>query len=635
MYIPSHLKAKSIQPEVAEKTKLVHQNEHANIISKLSFNLNSIAPNSSKALPVQAKLIVNTPGDEYEQEADAMADKVMRLQQHGGSGVSNDTRSFMSDRFGFDFSKVKIHTDSEAVKMNREMGARAFTLGNDIYFNSGEYQPGSLAGKQLLAHELSHTLQQAPSGLILRKTLTDLPEATRKGLKISRAVPKQTDMDPWIKNYFDPKSGTSVTSGITTEFGAEITDAQQQKGLRSIAVELVWISKELVTPATGTEPEKRSNTDPEGWPLPANSILDIALDLLPYKSDHAIFRFTRYADGSVDTVLIEKTHVIAPAKPAGTAPAPASQPQPAAGPAASFTGTVSVGNVKVVIDSGFGDARGKIITEAVRLLPGPIMALVDGVTIGYEGAGSGPDGQNGDYKEDEDRVRIWGNMFDNSPRRMGTATNTAYGIVHELGHAIELRPLFKAQLAQKKAETEKKDLEKKLKNPPVKFDINDPLGELKDDPNRKAEETRLKDEISKLEKEIEAQNKAMADAKSIAGNELGKDTEKLLTDFGKAIETDGVKVVQNAKKRNREAEAANKKAEEENAANPNDPQKPMKAMEKTLSTGISNYAATDLMEAFAENFSAYVLDEALFKAIRPNTYAYFVKAFPKTAATSP
>jgi hypothetical protein len=56
----------------------------------------------------------------------------------------------------------------------------------------------------------------------------------------------------------------------------------------------------------------------------------------------------------------------------------------------------------------------------------------------------------------------------------------------------------------------------------------------------------------------------------------------------------------------------------------------MKAHEKTLTTGVTNYAATDLMEAFAENFSTYILDEALLKALRPKTYAFFHTAFPKT-----
>src|SRR5690606_7619192 len=61
----------------------------------------------------------------------------------GGSSLEASTRSFMSNRFGNDFSQVKIHTDSEAVQMNQGLNAKAFTVGNDIYFNQGQYQPRS------------------------------------------------------------------------------------------------------------------------------------------------------------------------------------------------------------------------------------------------------------------------------------------------------------------------------------------------------------------------------------------------------------------------------------------------------------------------------------------------------------
>ena len=66
----------------------------------------------------------------------------------------------MSNRFGRDFSSVKIHTDVQAVRMNRDLNAKAFTVGNDVYFNQGQYQPGSSKGKHLLAHELTHVVQQ-------------------------------------------------------------------------------------------------------------------------------------------------------------------------------------------------------------------------------------------------------------------------------------------------------------------------------------------------------------------------------------------------------------------------------------------------------------------------------------------
>jgi hypothetical protein len=67
----------------------------------------------------------------------------------------------MSYKMGADFSRVRIHTGSKAVQMNRQLGAKAFTHGRNIYFNTGQYNPDSEAGKKLLAHELSHVIQQA------------------------------------------------------------------------------------------------------------------------------------------------------------------------------------------------------------------------------------------------------------------------------------------------------------------------------------------------------------------------------------------------------------------------------------------------------------------------------------------
>ena len=78
----------------------------------------------------------------------------------GGSSLDSGTQTFMSERFGTDFGKVKVHTDGEAVQMNRDLNAKAFTVGHDVYFNEGQYQPGSSGGKHLLAHELTHVVQQ-------------------------------------------------------------------------------------------------------------------------------------------------------------------------------------------------------------------------------------------------------------------------------------------------------------------------------------------------------------------------------------------------------------------------------------------------------------------------------------------
>src|SRR5690349_2179796 len=61
--------------------------------------------------------------------------------QSGGNALDAGTQTFMQDRFGTDFSGVRIHTDREAEQMSAALGAKAFTVGSDIYFNDGQYQP--------------------------------------------------------------------------------------------------------------------------------------------------------------------------------------------------------------------------------------------------------------------------------------------------------------------------------------------------------------------------------------------------------------------------------------------------------------------------------------------------------------
>jgi len=164
-------------------------------------------------LPLQPKLTVNQPGDVYEQEADAVAEQVMRmparavsqrlqrcacggaagpdgeceqckarrlaLQRKGdsmggseapqsvhqtlnrpGQPLDDSTRDFMESRFGSDFSGVRVHNDSQAAQSARDVSARAYTVGSDVVFGSGQYAPSTEGGKSLLAHELTHVVQQ-------------------------------------------------------------------------------------------------------------------------------------------------------------------------------------------------------------------------------------------------------------------------------------------------------------------------------------------------------------------------------------------------------------------------------------------------------------------------------------------
>lgn len=148
----------------------------------------------------QPKLDVGPAGDHYEREADMVADSVMRnlgaavtpdgddgkvrrsveaasvgleggpleadveasIQRQRGQGeaLPPALRTSMEGSFGADFSSVRVHADSSADALNRSMQARAFTVGSDIFFSRGQYQPGTASGQSLLAHELTHTLQQ-------------------------------------------------------------------------------------------------------------------------------------------------------------------------------------------------------------------------------------------------------------------------------------------------------------------------------------------------------------------------------------------------------------------------------------------------------------------------------------------
>jgi outer membrane protein OmpA-like peptidoglycan-associated protein len=166
------------------------------------------------AMRVQAKLRVSAPDDPYEREADQIANHVMRMPapavqrsceacsagnttcarceeeqrrkqpviqrkpQDGGNGAATSlsdqpleglgsgrpleqaARSFMEPRFGGSFADVRVHAGARAAEVATAFSARAFTLGNQIVFNSGNYSPESETGKHLLAHELTHVVQQ-------------------------------------------------------------------------------------------------------------------------------------------------------------------------------------------------------------------------------------------------------------------------------------------------------------------------------------------------------------------------------------------------------------------------------------------------------------------------------------------
>lgn len=152
------------------------------------YNFGQIDVQPAPAIAPQTKLRVSQPGDAHEEEADQVADAVMRMpaaetatsgdtasptttttSQSGaqeavpgsdGQPLDAATRAYMEPRFGHDFGNVRVHTDEQAAEAASGYHARAYTVGSDIVFGAQEYAPGTSEGQRLLAHELTHVVQQ-------------------------------------------------------------------------------------------------------------------------------------------------------------------------------------------------------------------------------------------------------------------------------------------------------------------------------------------------------------------------------------------------------------------------------------------------------------------------------------------
>jgi len=105
--------------------------------------------------------------------SDTAAD--IRGSEGGGSPLPLGVRQFMEPRFGADFSGVKIHTGDKSASLNRQLSADAFAVGNNVFFGKDKFQPGSHEGRELIAHELTHTLQQ---GTVLRRRTVEVAGKT-------------------------------------------------------------------------------------------------------------------------------------------------------------------------------------------------------------------------------------------------------------------------------------------------------------------------------------------------------------------------------------------------------------------------------------------------------------------------
>jgi Domain of unknown function (DUF4157) len=118
--------------------------------------------------------------------------QLRRARSVGGEPFPRSMRSFMEPRFGQDFSQVRVHRDARASALSEGLGARAFTVGRDMFFGQGEFEPQTESGRRLIAHELAHVVQQRASAPFGRQDEARLAASRTQSapIQVQRAVSK-------------------------------------------------------------------------------------------------------------------------------------------------------------------------------------------------------------------------------------------------------------------------------------------------------------------------------------------------------------------------------------------------------------------------------------------------------------
>ncbi len=241
---------------------------------------NRLRAKAAQRMAIQAKLSIGEPNDKYEQEADATAARVVQqinssipsqsqpiqcqeleedeelqmkpfvqrrenlgggeastdlessIQSARGSGQSLDAnlQQSMGQAMGADFSGVKVHTDSQSDQLNKSIQAKAFTTGQDVFFRQGAYEPSSRGGQELIAHELTHVVQQN-AGAVQRQA----EEPTARLGKLDIHTPQDISSENGAEDLIQRLKWTEVFTDDTKVVG--LTDKQIPKGVEEVTGE--------------------------------------------------------------------------------------------------------------------------------------------------------------------------------------------------------------------------------------------------------------------------------------------------------------------------------------------------------------------------------------------------------------
>ena len=194
--INSPLFAPIQRQEISSPIELEPESQ-ASIQRQLSgFNLLNISvyqPGTTPPLPIQT--VRAKSGDT--KAAPVNIEDTIQSKRGSGEGLADNVREPMETAFDADFSGVKVHADGESDQLNKSLNSRAFATGQDIFFSQGAYNPGSRNGQELLAHELTHVLQQNGNKIPTTQT------------QINKQIIQKQPQDPRTQGTSISKSGVA------------------------------------------------------------------------------------------------------------------------------------------------------------------------------------------------------------------------------------------------------------------------------------------------------------------------------------------------------------------------------------------------------------------------------------------
>ncbi|MEO1589683.1 MAG: DUF4157 domain-containing protein [Cyanobacteria bacterium J06632_22] len=279
-------------------------------LSTFSFSrVNVVDPAAAGDPPVQPKLTMGKPNNPFEQEANAVAQQVgqriynpqvsqdglgiqrtvtpqvsqlpiqrqstipvgpashefeqsLNQARSGGGPLEPKIQTKMESAMGADFSRVKVHTDAHADQLSRSIQAKAFTTGNDVFFKQGAYSPGSRSGQELLAHELTHVVQQGSAPPSVQR---DDEDFQMSGNPLwNPQLQDKNDPVQWNTNPLWQSGNNQTENNQTKQENSKQNDEPKQENSKQDKDDSVkWTTNPLWQPENQSSPQSSPQEDTE------------------------------------------------------------------------------------------------------------------------------------------------------------------------------------------------------------------------------------------------------------------------------------------------------------------------------------------------------------------------------------